>query len=117
MWDPQTPAITVGLRGLVYREVIVRAADRDLHSGMFGGAARNPIHLLSRIIADLHDEDGRVTLDGFYDGVEEPPEEIKAQWRELGLEAEDFLGPIGLAEPAGEKGRHADRDDPVAAHM
>ena len=105
MWDPQTPAITVGLRGLVYREVIVRAADRDLHSGMFGGAARNPIHVLSRIIADLHDEDGRVTLDGFYDGVEEPPEDIKAQWRELGLGAEEFLGPIGLAEPAGEKGR------------
>jgi acetylornithine deacetylase/succinyl-diaminopimelate desuccinylase-like protein len=105
MWDPQTPAITVGLRGLVYREVILRAADRDLHSGMFGGAARNPIHVLSRIIADLHDEDGRVTLEGFYDGVEEPPEDIKAQWRELGVEAEDFLGPIGLAEPAGEKGR------------
>ena len=109
MWDPQTPAITVGLRGLVYREVIVRAADRDLHSGMFGGAARNPIHLLSRIIADLHDEDGRVTLDGFYDGVEEPPEEIKAQWRELGLEAEDFLGPHFWPSPQpcrGEKGAH-----------
>lgn len=77
MWDQNTPAITGSLRGLVYEEIVVRCADRDLHSGLFGGAAQNPIRVLARIIADLHDRDGRVTLEGFYDGVEEPPTQVK----------------------------------------
>jgi acetylornithine deacetylase/succinyl-diaminopimelate desuccinylase-like protein len=105
MWDSSTPAITASLRGLVYQEIIVRAADRDLHSGLFGGAAQNPIRILANIIADLHDDEGRVTLQGFYDGVNEPPEEVKEQWKALNLTAEDFLGQVGLREPAGEKGR------------
>ncbi|GBU18988.1 MULTISPECIES: M20/M25/M40 family metallo-hydrolase [Methylobacterium] len=105
MWNPTTPAITTALRGLAYFEVKVTCADRDLHSGFFGGAARNPIHVLSRIIADLHDADGRVALPGFYEGVRETPPEVLEQWRGLGLTAESFLGPIGLSEPAGEKGR------------
>jgi acetylornithine deacetylase/succinyl-diaminopimelate desuccinylase-like protein len=105
MWDASTPAITASLRGLVFQEIIVRAADRDLHSGLFGGAAQNPIRILAKIIADLHDDDGRITLDGFYDGVTEPPEEVKAQWKALDLTAEDFLGQVGLRDPAGEKGR------------
>jgi acetylornithine deacetylase/succinyl-diaminopimelate desuccinylase-like protein len=65
MWDAKTPAISVGLRGLVGEEVTIHAADRDLHSGLFGGAAANPLHILSKILADLHDETGRVTLEGF----------------------------------------------------
>ena len=105
MWDGNTPAISAGLRGLVGEEVVVTAADRDLHSGMFGGAAANPIHILSRILAGLHDETGRVTLNGFYDGVEETPTQIKAAWETLGQTAEKFLGDIGLSIPAGEKGR------------
>jgi acetylornithine deacetylase/succinyl-diaminopimelate desuccinylase-like protein len=105
MWDRETPAITTALRGLVYREVIVRCADRDLHSGLFGGAARNPIHVLARIIADLHDENGRVTLPGFYDGVPETPTEVLAQWRALNLTPESFLGTVGLSVPAGERDR------------
>jgi acetylornithine deacetylase/succinyl-diaminopimelate desuccinylase-like protein len=105
MWDMHTPAITTSLRGLVYHEIVVRAADRDLHSGIFGGAAQNPIRILANIIADLHDDEGRVTLDGFYDGVGEPPEEVRRQWEGLGLTAEKFLRPIGLKQPAGEKGR------------
>ncbi len=105
MWNSATPAITIALRGLVYCEVIVRAADRDLHSGMFGGAARNPIHVLSKIIADLHDENGAVTLEGFYDGVSEPPADVRAQWEALGLTPQKYLGPIGLSEPAGERDR------------
>jgi acetylornithine deacetylase/succinyl-diaminopimelate desuccinylase-like protein len=83
----------------------VRCADRDLHSGLFGGAARNPIHVLSKIIAALHDDEGRVTVPGFYDGVPETPTQILAQWKTLDLRAEDFLGQVGLKIPAGEKGR------------
>ncbi|NNM72683.1 M20/M25/M40 family metallo-hydrolase [Enterovirga aerilata] len=105
MWDRGTPSITTSLRGLVYREIVVKAADRDLHSGMFGGAARNPIHVVARIVADLHDENGRVTLPGFYDGVPETPPEILAQWNALGLTPETFLGQVGLSIPAGEKDR------------
>ncbi|MGP0061140.1 MAG: M20/M25/M40 family metallo-hydrolase [Beijerinckiaceae bacterium] len=105
MWDRKTPAITTMLRGLVLEEVVIRAADRDLHSGMFGGAAQNPIHVLARIIADLHDADGAITLPGFYDGVAELPAEIADQWRHLPLEGRDLLGDVGLSIPAGEKGR------------
>jgi acetylornithine deacetylase/succinyl-diaminopimelate desuccinylase-like protein len=105
MWDRRTPAITSSLRGLAYFEVKVTCADRDLHSGFFGGAARNPIHVLSKIIADLHDADGRVAIPGFYEGVHERPAAVLEQWRGLGLTPEKLLGPIGLKEPAGERGR------------
>lgn len=105
MLDRETPAITLGLRGLVGEEVTIRAADRDLHSGEFGGAATNPIHILARVLADLHDEGGRVTLPGFYDGVEETPPEVLRAWEGLGETATSFLGRIGLSIPAGETGR------------
>lgn len=105
MWDRDTPAISASLRGLVGEEVIVRAADRDLHSGYFGGAAANPIRILTTILAGLHDENSRVTLPGFYEGVEETPAQIKAAWETLGQTAEKFLGEIGLSIPSGEKNR------------
>ena len=105
MWDAETPAICVGLRGLVGQEITIHAADRDLHSGEFGGAAANPIRILAKVLADIHDENGRVTIPGFYDGVEETPSQILKSWEGLGETAETFLGPIGLSIPAGEKGR------------
>ena len=105
MWDRETPAICVGLRGLVGEEVTVKAADRDLHSGEFGGAAANPIRILAKILADIHDDNGRVTIPGFYDGVEETPTQILKSWEALGETAESFLGEIGLSIPSGEKGR------------
>ncbi|MHC1547105.1 M20/M25/M40 family metallo-hydrolase [Phyllobacterium sp. K27] len=105
MWDAQTPAISVGLRGLVGEEIIVKAADRDLHSGMFGGAAANPIRILTKILADIHDESGAVTIPGFYDGVEETPTQILQMWEGLDATPENFLGPVGLSVPSGEKGR------------
>ena len=105
MWDRDTPSITTMLRGLVLEEVVIDAASRDLHSGLFGGAAMNPIRVLSRILADLHDETGRVTLPGFYDGVAELPADVAAQWRALDFDESAFLGAVGLGAPAGEKGR------------
>jgi acetylornithine deacetylase/succinyl-diaminopimelate desuccinylase-like protein len=104
MWDHETPAISTALRGLVGEEITIRAADRDLHSGLYGGAAANPIHILARILADLHDADGRVTVPGFYDGVEETPPEVLESWRELSR-ADTLLEDVGLSIPAGEKGR------------
>lgn len=105
MWDKDTPAVTTSLRGMVYDEVRLTCADRDLHSGLFGGAALNPIRVLTRILGGLHDDDGRVTLPGFYDGVKELPPQIKADLAALELTAEGFLGGVGLKTPAGEKGR------------
>jgi acetylornithine deacetylase/succinyl-diaminopimelate desuccinylase-like protein len=105
MWDAQTPAVTTSLRGLVYEEVRVRAADRDLHSGLFGGAAQNPIRVLAKIIAAIHAANGRIAIPGFYDGVEELPADVREDLAGLGLTAEQFLGQVGLKVPAGEKDR------------
>ena len=105
MWDAQTPSITTSLRGLVYEEVRLTCADRDLHSGLFGGAARNPIHVLAEVLAAMHKPDGSVAIPGFYDGVHELPADIKADLAGLDLTPEKFLGPIGLKIPAGEQDR------------
>ena len=105
MWDAKTPAITTMLRGLVGEEVIIHAANRDLHSGMFGGPAINPIRVLATIIADLHDGEGRVTIPGFYDDVAELPDAVADQWHDLRFDGGKFLGDVGLRVPAGEQGR------------
>jgi acetylornithine deacetylase/succinyl-diaminopimelate desuccinylase-like protein len=104
MWDRRTPAVTTMLRGLLYEEVFVQAASHDLHSGYYGSAARNPIHVLTKILADLHDADGRVAIPGFYQGVPEITPEQKAQWASLGFDEKAFFSEIGLSIPAGEKG-------------
>jgi acetylornithine deacetylase/succinyl-diaminopimelate desuccinylase-like protein len=105
MWDAETPSITTSLRGLVYEEVRLTCADRDLHSGLFGGAARNPIHVLAEVLSALHKPDGSVAIPGFYEGVHELPGDIKADLAGLNLTPQGFLGPIGLRIPAGEKDR------------
>ncbi len=107
MWSAEVPAITTMLRGLCGEEIVVTAADRDLHSGGYGSAAANPNHILARILADLHDDRGRVTIPHFYDGVPELPDAIRRQWADLGFDLEGFLGPIGLGVPAGEQDRSA----------
>lgn len=104
MWDTETPGLTIGLRGMAAGQVTVRGPSRDLHSGLYGGAARNPIQLLSTILAELKDKDGRVTLPGFYDGVPEVSDTVRQSWDALGFEPQEFLGEIGLSIPAGEKG-------------
>ncbi len=102
MWNASTPAITTMLRGNVADQVTIHAASRDLHSGMYGSAAANPIHVLARILADLRDDSGKITIPGFYDGVPEISGDLKAQWERLGFVPRDFLGEVGLAVPAGE---------------
>ena len=105
MWDQQTPSITTSLRGLLYEEITITCADRDLHSGLFGGGAANPIHILARVISSLHDDSGRIQIPGFYDGVADLPVDIKAELKALDLTPEQFLGQVGLKVPAGEKDR------------
>jgi acetylornithine deacetylase/succinyl-diaminopimelate desuccinylase-like protein len=105
MWNAETPAVTTSLRGLVYEEVKVTCADRDLHSGLFGGAAQNPLRLLAKILGAMWDDNGRVVIPGFYDGVNDLPADIKAELAALNLTPAEFLGQVGLKQPAGEKGR------------
>ncbi len=105
MWNAHTPAVTLTLRGMAAGEVTIHAAARDLHSGLYGGAARNPLQVLVRILDELKDADGRVTLAGFYDGVEETPAQVKASWKGLDFSEAAFLGEVGLSEPSGERGR------------
>ena len=105
MWNADTPAVTTSLRGLVFEEVKLTCADRDLHSGLFGGAAQNPLRVLARVLAAMHDEEDRVAIPGFYEGVKELPPDIKADLASLKLTAEEFLGQVGLKIPAGERDR------------
>lgn len=103
-WDAVTPSISTSLRGMVGEEITITGPDKDLHSGYYGGPAMNPIRVLTRLLADLHDATGRVTLPGFYEGVEEVPAALKAQWQSLGFDADAFLAEVDLSVPAGEQG-------------
>jgi len=104
MWDSNTPAISTMLRGMVGEQFTITGPSLDLHSGMYGGPAINPIRVLNKILAGIHDDNGRITLENFYDGVSDPSEQIKQQWSALNHNEADFLGGVGLSQPAGEAG-------------
>jgi acetylornithine deacetylase/succinyl-diaminopimelate desuccinylase-like protein len=99
------PAITTSLRGLAHIELTVKAANRDLHSGLYGGPAMNPIRALTRILGALFDAEGQVQIPGFYDGIAEPSEAQLRQWRSIGFDEAGVLGPVGLSRAAGEADR------------
>jgi acetylornithine deacetylase/succinyl-diaminopimelate desuccinylase-like protein len=102
-WDRETPAIRTRLRGLLYTEIALCGANRDLHSGLFGGSALNAVNLLVRILGGLHDAEGRVQIPGFYDGLVMPSDEVRAQWAALGFDEGAYLADIGLSVPVGER--------------
>lgn len=99
-----TPSITCGLRGLSYMEVQVESANRDLHSGVYGGAVANPINVLSKMIASLHDEKGRVTIPGFYEKVRVLSEAERAEINRAPFSEEQYKKEIGLEALSGEEG-------------
>lgn len=104
MIDEDTPSITTGLRGIAYWEVEVAGPNVDLHSGLFGGAVANPIEELSKMIARLIDENGKVTVPGFYDDVEEISDEERAKLAEAPYDEEKYKKAIGVKALQGEKG-------------
>ncbi len=101
------PSIMTQLRGMLQEEIVLTGPDKDLHSGMYGGAAMNPIRVLTRILGNLHDAQGHIQVPHFYDGVPEPTPEVKAQWDALEFDHASFLGDVGLSVPAGEQDRSA----------
>jgi len=104
MLSAHTPSITTGLRGLAYWEIEVTAANRDLHSGIFGGAVANPILELTKILAQLKDKDGRITVPQFYDdvaGVTKSERELIAQ---IPFDLEEYKSNLGIKQVFGEKG-------------
>ncbi len=98
------PSITVGLRGLAYLEVEVTGPNRDLHSGLFGGAVANPINVLSKMIASLTDEKGRITVAGFYDKVQDLTAEERAEMAKAPFNLDEYKKAIDIAEVWGEEG-------------
>lgn len=98
------PSITTGLRGLSYVEVEVTGPNRDLHSGLYGGAVANPINVLTKMIASLHDENNHITIPGFYDRVEELSIEERAQMAKRPFSQEAYNKALDIAEEYGETG-------------
>ncbi|MBQ5974570.1 MAG: dipeptidase [Bacteroidales bacterium] len=104
MIAPDVPSITSGLRGLCYWEVEVTGANHDLHSGIYGGAVANPINILCKMIAGLHDENNHITIPGFYDDVLVISDEERALMAQAPFNEEDYKRDLGIKAVHGEKG-------------
>jgi acetylornithine deacetylase/succinyl-diaminopimelate desuccinylase-like protein len=104
MFSPETPSITYGLRGLAYAEITLRGPNRDLHSGNYGGAVHNPINALSRLLADLHDEDRHIAIPGFYDDVRDLTEAERDTYANLPFDEAAWRDTIGIDDVRTEAG-------------
>ncbi len=104
MISPDVPSITTGLRGLSYVEVEITGPNRDLHSGLYGGAVANPINILTQMIASLHDKDNHITIPGFYDTVDELSLEERAKMGEAPFSLEAYKKALDIDDVHGEKG-------------
>lgn len=104
MVSKEVPSLTTGLRGLAYWEVEVTGPNRDLHSGHFGGAVANPINVLCKLMADITDADGRITIPGFYDDVEEVSEAERQMIAQVPFDEAKYKAAIGVDALFGEKG-------------
>lgn len=104
MLSNDTPSLTVGLRGLSYVEVEVTGPDRDLHSGIYGGAVANPINILAKMIASLTDADNRITIPGFYDNVAKVSDAERKAMNEAPFDLEEYKRDLDIADVHGEKG-------------
>jgi len=103
MLGNETPSITVGLRGLAYLEVEVTGPNRDLHSGVYGGAVANPINVLSRMIASLQDDNGKITIPGFYDDVLAVPAEEKEAMKNIPFDLDSYKAHLDIDAIGGEQ--------------
>jgi len=104
MISMENPSIDIGVRGLSYIEVEVTGPNRDLHSGVYGGAVANPITMLSKMIASCHDENNHITIPGFYDDVVESSDIERAKMAEAPFDATEYAKDLGVTELWGEKG-------------
>lgn len=104
MYGEDQPSITYGLRGLAYMEIHVTGPNRDLHSGVYGGAVENPANVLCEIIAQLKDKDGLIQIDGFYDDVDPLTDEMRESGRKLPFDEEAYKKELNLKALHGEKG-------------
>ncbi len=107
MVAPGVPSIASQLRGMLKDEFTIVGPRIDLHSGHYGGPGLNPLKEIARIIASFHDENGRVAVDGFYEGVHEVPDDLKRQWESCGFDEKLYLESVGFTQPHGEKGYSA----------
>jgi len=104
MYDYERPAIGYGLRGLVYVEIQIEGPNKDLHSGGYGGSVANPLNILSDIIAEMIDSDGRITIPGFYDDIVPLTDTERAAFTALAFSEDEYAERLGVAELKGEKG-------------
>ncbi len=104
MIGQDAPSITTGLRGLSYMEVEVTGPNRDLHSGLYGGAVANPVNMLAKMIASLTDENNRITIPGFYDDVMEVSSEERKEMAKAPFDLERYKNEIDIEEAVGEEG-------------
>lgn len=104
MVSADVPSLTTGLRGLAYWQIEVTGPNRDLHSGHFGGAVANPVNVLCKLIADITDSDGRITIPGFYDDVEVVSDTERQMIAQIPFDEEKYMEAIGVGSLFGEKG-------------